>query len=332
MTTSGTVGSTVIDVTTFIEHAIRRCGVSASIMTAEQNLSAKENLFLMLMDLANRGVNLWCVQKYPLTVTANQKILMLPVGTVDLLRANYRQVQQPASTPITGSGIIGADYGTGNAVAVMTVGITPGVLGTFNFVVESSPDGVTWTIRQVLPVSLSMVAGTQTWYDVDNSASTEFWRLRETAAQSLASFAVTFGSTPTEIPMAKLNRDSYTTLPNKDFTSAKPLQYWFDKQAYQPRMWLWPVPNDPTIQVVAWTHRHIQDVGALTNTLDLPTRWYQATLYMLAFLIAMEIPTVDKDRRVELKALADEHLSRAEDGERDGAPIRWAPNIRCYTK
>ena len=34
--TSGTVGQTIIDVTSMIEHAVRRCGVMASVITAEQ--------------------------------------------------------------------------------------------------------------------------------------------------------------------------------------------------------------------------------------------------------------------------------------------------------
>ena len=64
--TSGRVGSTIIDVMTMIEHATRRCGVSAANLTAEQIQSARENLFLILSNLATRGLSLWCVTKLTL--------------------------------------------------------------------------------------------------------------------------------------------------------------------------------------------------------------------------------------------------------------------------
>lgn len=331
MTTSGTVGTTVIDVTSFIEHAVRRCGVSASIMTAEQQLSARENLYMLLMDLANRGVNLWCVEKQVLALYNNQKVYNLAVGSVDLLRANYRTIQQPTSSAVSGSGYVGVNYGAGIAVAVATIGFTPSASAAHTLVAETSPDGATWTQVAALATAAALTAGQQYWYDIDNTAAAQYWRIRETTGQTLSGATALFGSSPTEIPMAKLSRDSYTTLPNQDF-AGRPLQYWYDKQANQPRVWLWPVPNDPTAQMVAWVHRHIQDVGALTNTLDLPARWYQTVLYQLAFLTGMEIPTVDKDRLVTVKQLGDEHLLRAEDGERDGSPIRFAPNISPYTR
>lgn len=331
MATSGTVGSTVIDVTTVIEHAVRRCGVSVASLPAESLVSTQENLYLLLTNLANRGINLWCVQKQVLALIPNQKVYNMPVGTVDLLRANYRQVQQPSSTPVLGAGIVGLDYGAGNSYAVMTVGITLASSGPYSFVVESSTDNATWTTRLTLPAAQAFVAGAQQWFDVDNSALAEFWRVREIAAQSLAGAAVIFGSTPTEIPMAKLSRDDYTTLPNKDFTTNRPLQLWYDKQASQPRVWLWPVPNDATVQVVTWVHRNVQDVGALTNTLEIPARWQEAIITMLAYSAALEIPGVDPQRRAELKVLKDEYLKEAEDDETDGAPIRFAPNIKPYT-
>lgn len=331
MTTSGTVGTTTIDVTSFIEHAVRRCGVSASLITAEQQLAARENLYVLLQDLANHGVNLWCVQKAVQAVVVNQKLVNLPVGTVDLLRANYRTIQQPTSTPVSGAGYLGVDYGAGSSVAVMTVGLNVAVSANYSFVVESSPDGVTWTTQLTLTAATAFTAGTQVWYDLDNTAATRYWRVRDTLAASVAGSTFLFGSTPSEIPMAKLSRDDYVTLPNKDFVG-RPLQYWYDKQMSQPRMWLWPVPNDASAQLVCWVHRHIQDVGSMTNTLELPARWYQTVLFMLAHMIAFENPqVVDAARRAELKVMADEHLLKAEDGERDGAPIRFAPRIGCYT-
>jgi len=331
MATSGTIGATTIDATTIMEHALRRCGLVLSTVAAEHAISTKENLYLLLTHLANQGVNLWCVQKQVIATLPYNKIYNLPVGTVDLLRANYRSTVAATGTAISGAGYVGVDAGTGVTIRPMTVGITIPT-GTYSFVVEYSSDGVAWSTALTLPAAQSFTTGAQQWFDIDNTASAEFWRVRELAAQSMTGAAVVFGTTPTEIPMSKLSRDDYVTLPNKDFSSTRPLQYWYDKQAAQPRVWLWPVPSDANIQLVVWTHRNVQDVGAMTNTLDIPARWQEAIITMLAYSAALEIPGVDPARRAELKELAAERRKEAEDGETDGAPIRFAPRVGCYTR
>jgi len=45
MAYSGTVGTTVINVQTLIDHGARRCGKLAEELTSEQVLSARESLF-----------------------------------------------------------------------------------------------------------------------------------------------------------------------------------------------------------------------------------------------------------------------------------------------
>ncbi len=80
MATSGTVGKTVIDVTTLVEHSFRRCGKMASTISGELQQSARENLFFVLTDLANRGLSLFCVKKTVLNVVADRTIFDLPVG------------------------------------------------------------------------------------------------------------------------------------------------------------------------------------------------------------------------------------------------------------
>src|SRR4051812_15176923 len=145
MTISGTIGSTTVDVTTLIEHAFRRCGQLAPSISAEQQISAKENLFFMLSDLANRGISLWCVQKNVLGVALNQKAYNLPVGTVDVLRANYRNASF-VGTPASVSALVWfADSGSGSTNAVSTIGVLSATAQTLTLVVETSSDNSSWT-------------------------------------------------------------------------------------------------------------------------------------------------------------------------------------------
>lgn len=133
--------------------------------------------------------------------------------------------------------------------------------------------------------------------------------------------------------MSQLPRSDYTSLPDKGFTSQQPLQYFFDKQSPNPQLLLWPTLQGLGPQVVLWIQRQIQDVGDLTNTLDVPLRWHKSIIFELAKQVFLELPKelVDKDRYPILTTEAEAATRSAEDGEVDGAPLRLQPNIRGYT-
>ena len=90
MATSGTVGATVLTVNTLLEHAVRRVGMPAGGITAEMGDIAQNALYFYLSNLGNHGVNLWTVERRILGVVVGQRTLTLPVGTIDILNANYR--------------------------------------------------------------------------------------------------------------------------------------------------------------------------------------------------------------------------------------------------
>src|ERR1035437_7703159 len=136
MTTSGTVGQTIVDTTTFIEHAFRRCGKLATTISSELQLSARENLYFLLSDLANRGLSLWCVQKSILGVNANQNSYPLPIGVVDVNNALYRTKTDLTGSTISGSGWQGQDRTTATQVSKVSISFTTS--NTVTLVLESS--------------------------------------------------------------------------------------------------------------------------------------------------------------------------------------------------
>lgn len=334
MATSGTVGTTVITVTDILEHAARRCAVLPSSLSGEQQLAARQSLYILCADLANRGLSLWCVAKQVLGLSANQEIVNLPVGTINLLDALYRTQTNLTGSTISGSGWSGLDLGT--AAAVQNVAVRFTAQATVSLVLESSPDAVTWTQRAAaFPASQTVAAYAWASFDADNAQAYRYWRLRNTAGVMPTIDTITFSNSPYEINMGMLNRDDYTSFPNKSFTQAgaRTPVYWFDKQI-NPRIWVWPASGDDTGQIVAWTHRQIQDVGAFSNTLEVPDRWLESIIWTLGCRIAVELPRgLLPDGRLEyLEQKSAEHLARAEDGESDGLPIRMLPNIRGYTR
>jgi hypothetical protein len=175
------------------------------------------------------------------------------------------------------------------------------------------------------------VDGTWLWYDIDPGVTVQYYRMRETGGKTLAVREFYVGNNSTEIMMSRLNRDDYTNLPNKNFTSNQPFQFWFDRTIPQPKMYLWPTPSDPFVQITVWCSRQIQDVGALQDSLEIPQRWYEAIVFMLSHRMALELPQVDPTRIAYLEKMADKYLYEAEQEERDNSPIYLAPNISVYT-
>jgi hypothetical protein len=84
--------------------------------------------------------------------------------------------------------------------------------------------------------------------------------------------------------------------------------------------------------MTVWYNRQIMDVGSLTDELEIPQRWYEAVVSMLAHRMSLELPGVPVDRVAYLEKMADKYLYEAEQEERDKSPIYWAPNISVYTR
>jgi hypothetical protein len=331
MATSGTVSTTQFTTRQVIDHAFRRCRLGAQQITSEMIDVANDQLYLILSNLANRGVQLWCIEKLIMPLYEGNGAVTLPLGTVDVLNTNLRTLQEVTGTETTSSTTVTMVVSGGTTLT--TVGILWSAAAV-PFVVEQSVTGSTWTS---VPTEESTTAPTQTagqwlWVDFNATTTNNYFRVRATSG-TLSATDVYFGNTPTEIPIARLNRDDYTALPNKFFLG-RPLQFWFDRQLNQPIMHLWPVPNAAatTQQIVLWRHRYIQDVGTMVQELDVPQRWFDAIVAMLASKLAEETPEVDMQLMPILEAKADKALAEAENEERDNSPIYWAPLISSYTR
>ena len=72
-----------LDLNTIIEEAFERCG--AELRTGYDFRTSKRSLGLLLMDWANRGINLWTLETGTKTLTYNVGTYDLDVDTVDLL-------------------------------------------------------------------------------------------------------------------------------------------------------------------------------------------------------------------------------------------------------
>jgi hypothetical protein len=327
MAYSGTVSQTTFNTRRVIENAARRCKMLPQSLSAEHVEVANDQLYLLLSDLSNRGIQLWCIEKqvYPLYEGVGD--LVLDMGTVDVLNSNLRTLQRVSGTNTDTSTSRTVSFTT--ATFVTTVGIkwsSPAV----PVALERSEDGLVWTTIQTETPTAN--AGEWTWFDLESSVALPYFRVRATTG-TLGFSEIYLGNSPTEIPLARLNRDDYTNLPNKSFQSNRPLQFWFDRQVQRPVMHLWPVPNAGAedFQIVLWRQRYIMDVGNMTQEVEVPQRWYDAIVSMLAAKLAMEYIEVDPQMIPLLDAKAKEALYFAQQEERDNSPMNILPNIAMYT-
>lgn len=351
MTVSGTVSTTVFNTNNILDMAFRRCKIAPEIVTSEMQQTALDSLYLMVSSLCNQGIALWTVEKIIMPFYLGNGYIELPAGTIDLLNQNYRTISQYTGVITASEGV--PDYADDSDLAtactqttpngwilqdlkgqqnISTIGFNMYTAGTYDMKVSYSNNLVDW--YDVLePGPVTYAAGEWQWYDLNPSINGQYWKLTALNGTILDVAEFVTAGNPTEIPLARLNQDDYTNLPNKTF-QGRPLQFWLDRQLAAPVMRLWPTPNQQAefAQMVAWRQRHIMDVGSLTQTIEVPQRWVDAIAWNLAFRLCFEIQNVDIAMADRLKPIADERMALAFGEERDNSPFQMYPNISPYTR
>lgn len=354
MATSGTVGVTTFTNQQIIDHAFRRCKIVEQQIVGEHLQIALELLWLFTQTLVNKGIKLWNVVPIILPLYEREQTVPLPVGTESLYTINLRTATRITGTASATSGIAGnafdGDLTTActqvapagsitmeltTPTAMWTFGILPTVSGSWEYVIEASVDGITYIplITKTAANPQTVVAGEWIWADVQGVTAFKFYRLRATGATVLDVTELVYQNTPNEIPFYKMNRNDYANLPDK-VSTGRPTQYWYDRQRTIPQMEVWPSPafEFTFAQVTGFVQRQLQDVGAMTDELEVPDRWYLAIVCELARQLSREIKEVDPNLIPIIDADADKYLADAWTGETDESEAYLRPNIAPYTR
>tara|TARA_R100000664_G_scaffold8302_1_gene13730 strand:+ start:373 stop:1044 length:672 start_codon:yes stop_codon:yes gene_type:complete len=123
--------------------------------------------------------------------------------------------------------------------------------------------------------------------------------------------------------LTKISRSEYIAIPNKTQTGT-PSQYYVDRQL-TPTISLYLAPDTSAVTNIFYYYlARIEDVGAYTNTADMPFRFFPCMVSGLAFYLSQKIAP---DRIQALKLLYEDELKRAleEDGQRTSVYI--SPNV-----
>ena len=135
-------------------------------------------------------------------------------------------------------------------------------------------------------------------------------------------------STQQDITISRISVSTYASIPNKQ-TQGRPIQVKVERLRDNPRIVIWPVPNqgteqDPYYSFVYWRLRRIEDAGSGIQTPDMNFRFYPALVAGLAYYIAMKVPELT-DRIPMLKSIYDEQYDLAGQEDREKAPVRFVP-------
>jgi hypothetical protein len=85
-----------------------------------------------------------------------------------------------------------------------------------------------------------------------------------------------------DVPMEPLTRHEYFNLPFKN-SRGTPSGYYFDPQGAAPVLHVWPMLAAVNGEAIQYTYqRRIEDIGMITNAIDIPQEWLSTAGYSLA--------------------------------------------------
>lgn len=316
-----TIGQTTVKLRTILEHSVRRLGLPAEAQTPEIIQVAKNNLFFIMSNLANRGINFWCLDEQFVTLETGKARNTMPDGTVDVLNVNFRTTTATSGTDTSDATTFVREFSSSTDTVLIKLDSSTSATITISY----STDGSSYTTHSTIAHD-----GTTKWYALDPMISDVYLKLSVSTGTLSITELITVSSY-TDVPLYRMNRDDYMSLPNKSSTG-RPAQFWFDRQL-TPVMVLWPTPSGAHVDncVQMYRKHHIADVGALNEELDIPYRWMEHMIWALARNIGVEIPGVQPDRIQMATQMADKTLVEAELEERDNSPSSFVPNIGVYT-
>jgi len=327
MTTSGTVASTVIDTSSLIEHAFRRVRVLPSAQTPETILIAKECLYMLLLNLGNRGLNLWCVDKVLVGLQAGKATYLTPPGTIDVLNVVHTQPVFASSTfSVTVGGGVASLTDSANG---LRVGVKFSSAYTGALTIGNSSEGVTYTTISSV-ASNTYAADQYYWFDLPVIENKAYYTVQGFLPFPVIS-DILVATSLYDLPMTQWSRDTYSAINAKTQQGHPAINYFFEKKL-TPLLTLWPIPDISTNHLTLFIHRQPQDVGSLIQQLDIPQRWLDGLIWLLAARLCFELPTVDPALAQMVVSMSDKQVFEAEQGETDGAPIYLTPSIGVYSR
>ena len=127
-----------------------------------------------------------------------------------------------------------------------------------------------------------------------------------------------------EIPLRRLSRQEYMNTVDKD-QEGSPYTYYFDKQLDNPKLYVWPEPDDLKESLRFDVLQTIEDLDATTNNMYFPDEWLEALTYNLAVRCA---PAFGKEQKLQLLVpLAQAFMDDAMRADEEDVTVNFRPEM-----
>jgi hypothetical protein len=308
MSTSGTA-SFNLEFRDIAEEAYERCGIE--IRTGYDLTTARRSMNLLLIEWANRGINLWTVEQGQIPMVTGQALYPLPVDTIDLMDMVIRQNNASTSNQI--------DINI-SRIAEPTYMSIPNKL----------------TTGRPIQVYVNRQSGADNATSVTLSAGI-------TSTDTTIPVSSTIGLSTTGFIKIGTETISYVNIVGNTLTNCYRGQNGTTAIAHStgaaitkqnlPCINVWPTPNPPGDQYmfVYYRLRRMQNAGeGGSYEQDMPFRLIPAAIAGLAYYLSMKKPEVMPDRIGMLKADYEQQWDLASSEDRDKAPVRFVPRNMFY--
>jgi len=229
-------------------------------------------------------------------------------------------------TQTSQNGNISYDYGSDRTAwkTIRMVGIMSAVTRTYDLVVESSLDGISWSEVQTIPAQSYPQQYTK-WVMLKLPVMARQWRIRETGDATL-DIAELYFSVPSNnsLILSEESESGYQEQAGKN-TSTTPNQYVFRRGIVQSVL-LWPIPQQEQVLLYSG-YSKFQDTDDLILNIDAPQRFYEAIVSELAFRLAIKNPEIDLNRITLLEKLYQQSFLFASKEDKNKVPIQQNINM-----
>lgn len=342
-------GTTTL-VEAFVKDAFELIAIPGSDITGLQLDAAILSLNFLLSNWANKGLNLFTVQKTMLQLNVGQPNYTLTPYTIKVTEVtasnntvlsggiafssaggnatnafNGSPSSSNACTQTSPNGYISYTYPTGYTPSVYYVGIVSNVSTNYNLVFEYSFDGNVW-MNGLTIGSTYYPYGQTIWAVVNSPLNAQSVRIRETGGATLNVQQIYFSMPSFSRILTPISREEWVSYPNKQI-QATPSSFYLDRQIV-PSLNLWPTPDNSYQTLVFNQQNAIMDVTSLNQNINIPQRFMQACRFDLAFQMALKF---DLDKADRLERLSKEAYTWAAIEDEEKVPLRVQPNMYSYT-
>lgn len=325
-----------------IISAFERIGIYGPEVLGIHNRSAISSLNYVFSEWADKGFNLFTLQKSMFQVNIGQPSYVLPTSTIETPEVTASNNQRLlggtafssaggtasnsfsgtpglACTQTSADGYISYIYPNNVTPAVFYVGIQSNVTTSYTIVCEYSYDNVSWINNLTTPLTYYPI-GQVVWWVLDAPVNVQAIRIRETGGATLDVRQIYFSNPTFSRYLTPISREEYITYPNK-LQQSTPSSFYLDRQT-TPTLTLWPTPDNSYQTIVYNRTVQIMDITATNQNINVPQRFLKAVLTALS----AEMAFIYKPELFDgVKKLADESYRLAGIEDTEHVPLRIKP-------